>query len=240
MTRSERLRVDKAFTRRRNRFWLGVFGLFATTMLAVLAAWTILPVALGWFPYAIVSNSMGPVLERGDVIVVEPRDGANLAENTILVFDTPQGRTAHRIKEVVSPVEYITKGDANRDADSTPVHADQVVGVARIAVPLIGRLILFAREDPILKGIPMALLIMAAAWVSRFAIMRRYDPWAQLTPEEVARPAPSRPVDVDRIIEKRQLERERYRREGEVAQTEREVESVTSRQRRRATDPSRL
>jgi signal peptidase len=218
MTRVERLRVGRASTRRRNRFFLGVFGLFATTMIAGLAAWAMIPMLLGWFPYAVTSDSMGPVIERGDVIVAQPHDGANLAEGTILVFDTREGRTAHRIDKVISPVEYVTKGDANASADSSHVQAEQVVGVARIAVPLVGRLILFAREDPPLQGLPLAIALVVIAWLSRFALMSRYDPWLRPSAAELA---PSSDevvtVDVDRIMQKRQAERELFRRDPSMA-----------------------
>jgi signal peptidase I len=219
MTRSQRLRVERASTRRRNRFWLGVFGLFATTLVAGLSAWAVLPALLGWFPFAVTSGSMEPIVERGDVIVVQPHDGANLAEGTILVYDTAHGRVAHRITEVLSPVRYVTKGDANRDPDSTPVDADQVVGVARIAVPLIGRLVLFARANPLLHGLPLAIGIVVAAWLSRFALLGRYDPWARIEPEELA-PVPTvdpSTIDIDRVMAKRAAERERQRREGPLA-----------------------
>jgi signal peptidase len=187
-------------------------------MIAGLAAWAMLPLLLGWFPYAVTSDSMGPVIERGDVIVAQPHDGANLAEGTILVFDTTGGRTAHRINKVLSPVEYETKGDANASADSSTVHAEQVVGVARIAVPLIGRLILFAREDPMLKGLPLAIALVVIAWLSRFALMSRYDPWLRPGEAEVG-PSPDEvvTVDVDRIMQKRQAERELFRRDPAMA-----------------------
>jgi len=44
----------------------------------------------------------------------------------------------HRIVDVNSDGTFITQGDANRDADSDPLVRSQIVGQARLLVPLIG------------------------------------------------------------------------------------------------------
>jgi signal peptidase I len=97
------------------------------------------PALIGWEPLAVHSDSMAPGIRTGDVVVVAPYDGADLSTGSVIAYRTgPDDRLVlHRIAEVGDGA-YRTKGDANQTADSTPVHPDQIEGVARILVPMAG------------------------------------------------------------------------------------------------------
>jgi len=82
-------------------------------------------------------------LSRGDLIIVvndKPKIG------DIIIYNKFQGFTiVHRVIEIQDSF-YITKGDNNAVADSSPVLKEQFVGRAVFAIPLLGypRLALFA------------------------------------------------------------------------------------------------
>ena len=94
---------------------------------------------LGWDAHAVVSRSMEPALRPGDLLLVDPT--SSIGPDEIIVFDTGRGATAHRVVERVDG-RLVTRGDANPEPDSDPVSDDQVLGRARLVVPLIGFLVL--------------------------------------------------------------------------------------------------
>jgi signal peptidase I, archaeal type len=84
--------------------------------------------------------------------------------------------TTHRVVEVTErngQRVFITKGDANEDPDRAPVPPDAVIGVvpqvfgAYLAVPFVGRALLFAQSDQgiiALVFVPAGLLIVSEVW----------------------------------------------------------------------------
>jgi signal peptidase I len=125
------------------------WGVLATFLLATfylwllgwLTLWVAVP-ALGfqWQPVVITSGSMGPMIRQGDIVLL----GAvpdEVAPGTVVTFEDPTrdgGLTTHRVTGINEDGTYQTRGDANLDADSTPVTRDALVGVGRLLVPFIG------------------------------------------------------------------------------------------------------
>lgn len=110
-------------------------------MAAGLLLWATVPIALGWSSLVILTGSMTPVIEPGDAVLVDRVAPTRLEPGMVLVVDDPAhiGRTiSHRLQEVREDGTLILKGDANGSADSTPVSPDQVRGVARLLVPVVG------------------------------------------------------------------------------------------------------
>jgi signal peptidase I len=104
----------------------------------------IVPLVIGWQPYLIISGSMAPKIQPGSIVVAQPFKGElDLGEGTVIVFRDEANRTVtHRIVDVNWDGEqvtgYVTKGDANRVPDSSPVPPENVQGVGRILSPWIG------------------------------------------------------------------------------------------------------
>ena len=120
----------------------GVAALLSATFLYFLLATAfisrIVPVLAGWDTSAVMSGSMAPAIQPGDLIAFEPYGGWQLPPGTIVSFEDPARPgtiTTHRIVEVEDDGSYITKGDANLAADSTPVTPEMVRGVARMVYP---------------------------------------------------------------------------------------------------------
>jgi signal peptidase len=124
----------------------GDLGLFAAaaalaTVIAGLVIWTLLPVVAGWQPSVIVSGSMTPNVRVGDVVVTSPVDVGKLRKHNVIRFADPAfpGRhLMHRIVATHPDGTITTRGDANQQADSTPVPAANVEGLARLRIPYVG------------------------------------------------------------------------------------------------------
>lgn len=161
------------------RFYVGALSLFYVSTVVMLAIWAMLPsVALGWNPVVITSGSMQPTIRAGDIVVASaPEPG--LGKGTVVVFEDPArgGLVTHRIWSARTNGEYITKGDANQQPDSTPLTDSDIRGIGRLLVPLIGLPGLWARTNPGLFA-AWALLTAAAFSGSRWALYRKYDPWS--------------------------------------------------------------
>lgn len=102
---------------------------------------------LGLFKYepiAIVSNSMSPVFNRGDVVIlrkVNSIDLNKLKEYDIIVYSIDKQQVVHRIvniKEEKGKLYFKTKGDANISPDLKWVNEDQVLGKYEFSIKYIG------------------------------------------------------------------------------------------------------
>lgn len=101
---------------------------------------------LGWWGksyrlYSVRSGSMRPSLSMGSLVAVRP--AAEYARGDIVTYrvEGKAGETiTHRIveKKTDGQTAYITKGDANEDADSEPVPEGSLVGKVVWSMPLIG------------------------------------------------------------------------------------------------------
>ena len=136
----------------------------ATSALLSLFVWTLLPVALGWSPSVILTGSMLPAVEPGDIVVVAKVEPKVLRVGHVIRFvdpSRPSRHLLHRITEVKQDGTFITRGDANPTADSTPVSRESVTGVARLRVPLIGLPVVWLREGHFLQLGLMTVAVLA-------------------------------------------------------------------------------
>ena len=118
-------------------------------MVGCLLMWSLLPLAAGYRPNLVTSDSMRPSIAAGDVVLTRSTDPSDLrAGQVVLVHD--QSRSAdllHRVR----PIDgggIVTQGDANPTPDAPPFAPDDVDGVGRIVVPSIGRPALAVGRNP--------------------------------------------------------------------------------------------
>ena len=102
------------------------------------------PKATGAKPLTVLSGSMVPTYDPGDVVVVQPTEARELEVGDVITFqpvsDDPK-LTTHRVVEVTygsEGIRYVTQGDANGARDPEPVSPAQVQGEVWYAVPLVG------------------------------------------------------------------------------------------------------
>lgn len=103
----------------------------------LLTVWTLFPLALGYRPLTVDSQSMMPALRPGDVVLVRPVD--EVRPGQIVARRDPRSDVivTHRVVSATDGI-LLTRGDANPAADSLEVTSDQLVGVARVVIPYAG------------------------------------------------------------------------------------------------------
>ncbi|MEV0675010.1 signal peptidase I [Actinosynnema sp. NPDC050436] len=114
-----------------------------------LVLWSLLPPLIGWHSTAVVSGSMSPRVERGDVVAASPIRGEEVTAGQVVLFTDPgpqDRRLLHRVQTVNTDGTLVTKGDANPDPDPTPATPDDVLGLARLRVPWVGYPLTWAGE----------------------------------------------------------------------------------------------
>ena len=122
----------------------------------------------GWHPVVITSGSMAPVLRVGDVVLIEDHPDSLLGQRSVITFERDDQVITHRIFEVeAADASYVTKGDANPTPDTDVVPMDDVVGVARLVVPLIGLPLVWFESGQIMPLAAMGILTMAALVLGR-------------------------------------------------------------------------
>ena len=169
----------------RTRFGIGVVALTAITAVVWLVLWAaVIPLVRGWSPVAVVSGSMAPLIDSGDIVVAAPYDGRALDAGAVIVFDNPTGTgtMTHRVVDTTPAGDYVTRGDANRRIDSTPVSPDAIHGVGRILVPAIATPFVWANNGQWTHLMIAAVAILAALWASRWALLARHNPWQHRPP----------------------------------------------------------
>lgn len=96
-------------------------------------------------PFIILSGSMEPGIHTGSVVISRPTETYKVGE--VITF-APNGSkkdlVTHRISEVTKE-GFITKGDANEDADSGEVKRENIIGKVEVTIPFLGYLVDFAK-----------------------------------------------------------------------------------------------
>lgn len=107
------------------------------------------PSFLGIKTYVIISGSMMPELEIGDIVVSKNVEQEELKEGDIISFRQGQNVVTHRIAEklvVNGEEQYKTKGDNNNVADSGTISYDLIEGKAIAVIPNIGKIALLLQD----------------------------------------------------------------------------------------------
>lgn len=96
-------------------------------------------------PVSIVSNSMYPIISRGDVVIVErllPTEIRSLEVGQIIQYRLDNKMIVHRIVDIETKENksllFITKGDNNNSIDVEKVTEDKIVGIVKFKIPKIG------------------------------------------------------------------------------------------------------
>ena len=142
-------------------------------ILVILFAFLLVGVRIfGVAPYTVLSGSMEPNIPVGSLIYVKKVTAADLHVNDPVTYTLESGLVVtHRIIEVIpdeddpTVVRYRTKGDANNDADGTPVHIKNVIGKPVFTIPLLGYVAYFVQNPP---GNYITLITLAALLLLTF------------------------------------------------------------------------
>ena len=126
------------------------------------------PTFLGYAPMIVLTDSMFPEIQSGDLILVKTVDAERLQEGDVISYFDPDSTSnsvvTHRIVRVnyADGLSFITKGDAN-NAEDTPVPAANVVGLYQTKIKGAGKVAMFLQTAPglvVCVALPMILLIV--------------------------------------------------------------------------------
>jgi signal peptidase I len=143
----------------------------AFTVLTGLVLAALVPMALGCSAHVVISGSMAPRVDPGDVVVTHPVTPTELRTGQVVLVHDPQvagGLLLHRLVSFDPDGRLVTRGDANQSDDS--VHADpaDVRGLAVLRIPWVGTPALWrtqARYGALASA--AAVLVAAAVFASR-------------------------------------------------------------------------
>ena len=124
-------------------------GWVVTTVFAVAIIWF----AVGLFPVhpsTIISGSMRPSLEVGDVVIVAKVSPRVIEAGNVIQYREPGGiRSVHRVvevQEIDGKQAFITQGDDNDEPDPNPVLPANLVGRVVFSIPRVGWASIAIRE----------------------------------------------------------------------------------------------
>ena len=124
----------------------------------------------GYLPLIVLTDSMYPVIESGDLIIRHTQEPEDIAVGDVIAFFDPAGNgssiVSHRVLEVTEEdgqIAWRTKGDNNNTEDRMLVPADKLVATYEdTRIPGFGNVALFMQTTPgliVCVVLPMLLLI---------------------------------------------------------------------------------
>ena len=126
-----------------NENFIGKFSYIITFVLALMLVCFMIGI-FKYEPICILSNSMTPVYEIGDVVIFKNMNSYelnNIPKNSIIVYTKDDKNIAHRIINIIKTGDrtlYQTKGDSNNTSDAGLVQIEQIKGVYVFHIKYIG------------------------------------------------------------------------------------------------------
>lgn len=120
---------------------------------------------LGYWVFTVISGSMEPVYNVGDLIYVKEVDVNTIAvgDDITFVLNEDLVVATHRVVRIdAEKKHFITKGLTNAIEDS-PIHFNNVIGVPQFKIPLLGYVSNFIQNPPgmyITLGVGAVLIVM--------------------------------------------------------------------------------
>lgn len=109
------------------------------------------PGIAGIVPMIVLTDSMDPEIQSGDLILCHTEEAENVAVGDVISFFDPAGNgtsvVTHRVAEITTDSDgnlaWVTKGDANNDNDQAVVPAENLVGVYQHRFAKLGNVAMF-------------------------------------------------------------------------------------------------
>lgn len=128
--------------------WIGNIIFLFLIVIAVLSLYSgiqarrhpgVIPSILGYKPMSVLSGSMRPLLQPGDMIVVKDVDYENVNTGDVITFKVNETTlVTHRVVDILEEngtKTFRTKGDANNTEDSGLITPEHFVGVLAFSIP---------------------------------------------------------------------------------------------------------
>lgn len=124
------------------------------------------PDFLGYKPFIVLSGSMEPTINTGDIAIIKKCASEELKEGDIIAFRSGKSVITHRIIEIKkneNEINLITKGDNNNSEDRYPIDLEAVEGIFVYRIPKLGNFAMFLQTTlgtVIFISIPFILFII--------------------------------------------------------------------------------
>jgi signal peptidase len=109
----------------------------------------------GMFPMIVLTDSMYPVIESGDLILCHTAEADEIQVDDVISFYDPMGSgtsvVTHRVMEVIvddGEIQFRTKGDNNNAEDTALVPAENLIGIYKSRIPKVGHVAMFMQTTP--------------------------------------------------------------------------------------------
>ena len=109
----------------------------------------------GYLPLIVLTDSMYPTIESGDLIICHVEEAENVEVGDIISFFDPAGNGQSIVTHKVIDIEvkdgvpsFKTKGDANNVEDKLLVPAENLVGVYQTRIAGAGNVAMFMQTTP--------------------------------------------------------------------------------------------
>ena len=123
---------------------LKIWNIITTFIVLIVALLAVALVGIrifGFTPYSILSPSMTPEYQVGDLVYVKDTKPEEIQTGDVITFVANDDLllVTHRVDEIDRENSLIyTKGDANQNRDAAPVQYENVVGVVKFSLPKLG------------------------------------------------------------------------------------------------------
>ena len=125
----------------------------------------------GYLPLIVLTDSMYPAIESGDLIICHTAEAEEIQVNDVIAFFDPAGNgtsiVTHRVLEVVNEngeIKFRTKGDYNNTEDKMLVPGESLVGVYRSRIGGAGNIAMFMQSTTGLIVCVVFPIIALVAW----------------------------------------------------------------------------
>lgn len=108
------------------------------------------PSILGYKFFVVLTGSMSPALEVGDLVIVEDTEPEAIAVGDVITYSVGNDTVVtHRVKEVIddNQIQFVTQGDANNVEDMNPVSHEDLIGKVVYQFGGIGSKIQFIQDN---------------------------------------------------------------------------------------------
>ena len=123
----------------------------------------------GYLPLIVLTDSMYPVIESGDLIICTTAEAEDIVVGDVISFYDPMGNgtsvVPHRVLEIVTEdgeISFRTKGDNNNTEDQVLVPADSLLGIYQSRIPGVGNVAMFMQTTTgliVCVVVPIVLLV---------------------------------------------------------------------------------
>lgn len=143
-----------------------IFTTVVVVLIVVCAIFLTVSRVVGFEVYNVISGSMAPEYNVGDLIYVKEIDPSEVSVGDPITFVLNEDLVVatHRVVSVDEENQcFYTKGDANKTEDASPVHFKNLIGVPVFKIPYLGYV-----SDFVQNNVPVVVIIAIVLIVAVF------------------------------------------------------------------------